>query len=51
MKTFYQVSKFKTGNRSYTGKVQALEKPQNCEKYDWYDNELDAKEQNKFAKI
>src|SRR5690554_4038268 len=51
MKTYYQVSKFKTGTRSCTGKIQATEKPQNCEKYDWYENEIDAREQNKFAKI
>lgn len=48
MKTFYQVSKLKNGNKSYTGKIQALVKPQNCENYSWYDNELDAKQQNKF---
>jgi len=48
MKTFYQVSKFKNGNMVFTGKIQATEKPKNCQKYNWYNTEFEAKEQNKF---
>ena len=51
MKTFYQVSKFKNGNRSYTGKIQAIEKPKNCTNYNWYNNEFEAMEQNKFQNL
>mgnify|MGYP000258655776 CR=1 FL=1 len=48
MKTFFQVSKFKNGNRSFTGKIKSKVKPQDCINYDWYSTKAEALEQNKF---
>lgn len=48
MKTYYQVSKFKNGNKSFTGSIKALNKPDNCINYNWYNSEEEAISQNKF---
>jgi hypothetical protein len=48
MKTFYQVSLFKNGNRSFTGRITAFARPENSAEYEWFDTEYEAKLRNKF---
>ena len=48
MKTFYIVSKFKNGNKIYTGKLKAITRPADNLDYSYYDTEEEARKQNKF---
>lgn len=48
LKTYYQVSIFKNGNRVFTGKIQSFLKPNNSTDYEWYDSREEAINRNKF---
>ena len=48
MKTFYVVSKFKNGNKVYTGKIKSITRPDDNLHYSYYDTKEEAIKQNKF---
>lgn len=48
LKTYYQVSIFKNGNRLFTGKIKSFVKPNNSIDYEWHETIEEAVSRNKF---